>query len=271
MKIPTLKVSAVYHNEVEQLGSLQPEGWGEIVTPHIFYTQSTFCFPLKITGANEIVGIGTAIIHEDVAWLGHIIVHPQHRNKGIGRLITQTLIDLPVVKQCETIYLIATEPGAPVYTKCGFETETEYLYFKDVKAKPEWTISSSIVPYRPEFGEQVTAMDRLISTENRLQHINSYLPQAYVYLRDDIVEGYFLPGLGEGLIVSTNEEAGLELIKYRLQSAEKIAFPKDNIAATNFMHANGYKESSSGKRMRLGKKRNVLLANIYNRIGGNVG
>src|SRR5688572_32638579 len=37
------------------------------------------------------------------------------------------------VQQCETIYLIATELGAPVYEKCGFETETEYLYFKDLK------------------------------------------------------------------------------------------------------------------------------------------
>ncbi|HEX2630403.1 MAG TPA: GNAT family N-acetyltransferase [Chitinophagaceae bacterium] len=271
MQIPTLKVSAVYNNEVAQLASLQPEGWGEIVTPHTFYTQSTFCFPLKIAEGDEIVGIGTAIIHEDVAWLGHIIVHPQHRNKGIGKLITQTLIDLPIVKRCETVYLIATELGAPVYTKCGFETETEYLYFKDVKAKPEWTISSSIIPYRDEFREQITAMDRLISTENRLQHIDAHFQESYVYLRENIVEGYYLPGLGEGLIVSTNEEAGLELIKYRLQSGEKLAFPKDNIAATNFMYSNGYRESSSGKRMRLGKKRNVQLANIYNRIGGNVG
>lgn len=271
MKIPTLKVSAVYHNEVDKLAPLQPEGWGEIVTPYAFYTQSAFCFPLKITEANEIVGIGTAILHEDVAWLGHIIVHPQHRNKGIGRLITQTLIDLPVVKRCETIYLIATELGAPVYAKCGFETETEYLYFKEVKAKPEWTISPSIVAYHPGFQEQVTVMDRQISTENRLQHINGHLSQSYVYLRENIVEGYYLPGFGEGLIVSASEEAGLELIKYRLQSGEKLAFPKDNTAATNFMHANGYRESSSGKRMRLGKKRNVQLANIYNRIGGNVG
>jgi GNAT superfamily N-acetyltransferase len=266
-----VKVSAVYYNEVDQLAPSQPEGWNSIIIPYTFYTQSTFCFPIKITEGAAIIGIGTAIIHEDVAWLAHIIVHPQHRNKGIGRLLTQTLIDLPVVKQCTTIYLIATELGAPVYTKCGFETDTEYLYFKDLEADPRWSISSSIVAWRPEFLEQVTAMDRQISTENRLQDITGHLPGSWVYLRGNTVEGYYLPGFGEGLIVSANKDAGLELMKYHLQSSAKLAFPKDNTAAVDFMHTHGFREYSSGKRMRLGKKRDVQFANIYNRIGGNLG
>jgi GNAT superfamily N-acetyltransferase len=269
-KINTVQVVSLKEADCGLLAPLQPEGWGDIQVPYQYYMQHAFCFPLKAVDQNEIMGIGTAIIHHDVAWLGHIIVHPGHRKKGIGLLVTQTLIGLPAVQVCETIYLIATALGAPIYEKCGFETETEYLYFKDIKAG-DWPISPFIQPYQPEFEAQLTAMDRQISTEDRGFHITNYFSDAFVYVKENIVEGYYLPTLGEGMTIAVREEAGLALLQYRLQTHDRLAFPKDNIAAASFMYGNGYQPFSSGKRMRSGKKRNVQLANIYGRIGGNLG
>ena len=119
--------------DIKSLPNLQPEDWGNITPAFQFYLTSQFCFPLKVIIDNKMVGVGAAIIHNEIAWLAHIIVHPDYRKKGIGKTISQTLVDNSKSHHCETIYLIATELGAPVYAGIGFETETEYLMFKGLK------------------------------------------------------------------------------------------------------------------------------------------
>jgi len=96
--------------DLELITALQPPDWPNIIPSIEFYIISTFCFPIKLIIDNKIVGIGTTIIHNDIAWLAHIIVHPEHRNQGIGKIITQTLVDSLQTK-CDTIYLIATDLG----------------------------------------------------------------------------------------------------------------------------------------------------------------
>ena len=125
-----MEIQDLKQSEVGLLIDLQPQGWRDISPIFDFYSKSAFCFPVKATIDNKIVGIGTTVIHNDIAWLAHIIVHHDNRNKGIGQLITQTLVDSSKAKKCHTIYLIATDLGAPVYEKIGFETETEYLFFR---------------------------------------------------------------------------------------------------------------------------------------------
>lgn len=120
-----MRVQPLNHNDLNSLPGLQPDGWQDITPSFEFYTRSSFCFPLKIISDDKIVGIGTTIIHHDVAWLAHIIVQKDYRKKGIGQLITERLVDSLKPMNCETIYLLATDLGAPVYEKAGFETETE--------------------------------------------------------------------------------------------------------------------------------------------------
>jgi len=257
-------------DDLKFIPDLQPEGWGDITPSIDFYTRSSFCFPLKAVIGGGIAGMGTAIIHQNVAWLAHIIVHPRFRKRGVGRFITETLVNSPEVKNCETVYLIATDLGAPVYEKVGFETETEYLYFKDVKIEPGFTKSPLISSYNADFKRQVAKIDQTNSSEDRFFHLEPHLEYGYVYSPAEI-EGFYLPTFGDGLIIANNPVAGTELLKLHLQSNNKIAFPKDNLAAKIYLYENGFKEFSTGRRMRIGKKRNVRLENIYNRIGGNLG
>lgn len=266
-----MQVSAFKHTDLDLLPDLQPDGWGDITPGFDFYTKSSFCFPIKIVSDNKIVGIGTTIIHHEVAWLAHIIVHNEHRKKGIGKLITETLVDSLQSKNCETIYLLATDLGAPVYEKCGFETETEYLFFKDIKSENGLEIPAGIAPYTEKFKEQIESIDKITSGEERMFHLEDHLQNGFVHSEDGIVSGFYLPTFGDGLIIATNTSTGLELLKFHLNSNEKLVFPKDNSAATNYLYERGYKETVTGKRMRLGKKRAVNLKNIYNRIGGNLG
>ena len=266
-----MEVQAFDHSDIILLPDLQPDGWPGITPSFEFYVQSSFCFPIKVISNDKIVGIGTTIIHHDVAWLAHIIVHNDYRKKGIGLLITQSLVESLKSTNCETIWLLATDLGAPVYEKAGFETETEYLFFKDVKMGKDLQASKQILPYKPEFWEQVADIDGTTSGEDRMFHLEDYLENGFVYFEDATVTGFYLPDFGDGLIIANNATAGLELLNFHLQSNEKVVLPKDNEAATNYLYENGYKEISTGKRMRFGKKRNAILKNIYNRIGGNLG
>jgi ribosomal protein S18 acetylase RimI-like enzyme len=266
-----MRVETLVQNDVKLLGELQPEGWGDIMLNFDFYTKYSFCFPIKTVIENKIAGIGATIVHDDVAWLGHIIVHPDYRNRGIGKLITENLVEIGKANKCATIYLVATDLGAPVYEKVGFEMEAGYFFFKDIKLKNETVISKNVQPFHEMFREQIAVTDKIASGENRMMHVEDHLQNGFIYSNNDKIGGYYLPTFGEGLIIANNPIAGIELLKFHLQKNEKVTFPKENTAAIDFLYKNGFKEFRIAKRMRLGKKRPLHLENIYNRVGGNVG
>ncbi len=266
-----MKTQPLQPGDLNLITGLQPEGWQNFMPTIDFYTRSSFCFPIKVTIDKKIVGIGTAIIHNDVAWLAHIIVHPDNRNKGIGKLITQFLVEDVRSKNCKTIYLIATDLGEPVYKKAGFETETEYVFFKDIKTNERWMISEKIAVFTGDFKTQLANLDKQVSGEGRLFHLEQHLEGAFVYQQDNIAEGFYLPAFGEGLIIASTIASGNELMKLRLATKDNAAFPVDNISATAFMYQNNFKEFRRAKRMRLGAKRNWQPESLYNRIGGHLG
>ncbi len=266
-----MEVQPLKQNDLLQIPDLLPPGWDTAMPSITFYTTSDFCFPIKVTIDNKIVGTGTTIIHHDVAWLAHILVHPDHRNQGIGRFITLKLIETAKAKHCNTIYLLATELGEPVYSKVGFEPETEYLLFKGEIQSDKDLISKHISACTPDFKKQISLLDRHVSGEDRMFHLESHLSSGYVYLEENKVMGYYLPGLGDGLIIASTKEAGQELMRMRLTTKDFAVFPTDNLPATEFMQLQHFKEIRRQKRMRLGKQRNWEPAMIYNRIGGNLG
>lgn len=250
---------------------LQPADWGDIIPFFDFYTKSTFCFPIKIVVENKIAGVGASIIHNEVAWLAHIIVHPEYRNKGIGQLITQALVKIAVSKNCATIYLIATELGVPVYKKAGFETETEYLVFKEITIAGGPEVSGKIKRYDAVFKEQVLNIDRSNSGEERLSLYENYLQSGFVYCEGQTVEGFYLPAFGNGPIIANTQSAGIALLTLHLKSYHHVILPIDNKTAVDFLYSQGLKQFNTIKRMRLGKYRPVKFSNLYNRTGGNKG
>lgn len=267
-----MTIENLNESDINLLNELQPSGWGPILPAHEFYTANTdFCFSIRVDNNNKIVGIGTSIIHNDVAWLAHIIVHAENRNQGIGRLITQSLINNSQTKNCDTIYLIATDLGAPVYKKVGFEIETNYLFFKDIKVNESWVISNRIIPFQPHHKVLIAEIDKLISGEDRLFHLEKHFQDGFVYQNNDIIEGFYLPTFGEGLILAKTKNSGIELMKMRFINHDTASFPIDNIDALDFLYKYGYKEFKTAKRMRLGKHRDWTPSNIFNRIGGNIG
>ena len=263
-------IQSVDINETSFLSHLQPDGWGDIVPWFNYYTKSLFCFPIRVSVNNECVGIGTTIIHNEVAWLAHIIVHSDFRCRGIGLKIVQSLIEIAKDNHCSTIYLIATELGEPIYKKVGFITETDYLVYKNI-AKKDWEVSKNICQYEEKYKTQIMDLDRKVSGERRMKHLKEYLANSFIYHQEDNVEGYYLPTFGEGLIIAETEVSGIELLKLHLQHNDRVVFPKENLVAQKFLQEIGFEDVKSIKRMILGEERKVQFANVYSRIGGNLG
>lgn len=266
-----MEIQPFIHTDLSHIPALIPPGWDTAIPAIHFYTTSAFCFPFKAMVGNKLAGTGTAIIHHDVAWLAHIIVHPDFRNQGIGRQITQYLVEFVHAKGLETIYLLATELGEPVYSKLGFEPETEYLFFKGEMAPDPGFNDECIVPYSIAYEKQISNLDGHVSGEDRMFHLRQHLSNGLVYQQDSNVEGYYLPTLGDGLIIATTSAAGHALMTMRLTTKDFAVFPMDNIHAVTFFQQRSFSEIRRQKRMRLGTKRDWQPAHIYNRIGGNLG
>jgi ribosomal protein S18 acetylase RimI-like enzyme len=253
----------------EELNELQPPDWNNIVPQVSYYISSQHCHPVKLTHNGRVIGIGTTITHQQTAWLAHIIVHPEYRNKGIGTIITKSLVDNLRKEKYTTIFLIATSMGEQVYKKLGFQEESEYLFFKEGLCKT--TTDDRIIKFSPEHSEEIYHLDKKITGENRETILKDHIKDSYVYLNKNKTEGYFIPGLGEGFIAAMNDEAGLALLKYKHQSKAQTVVPAENESAIKFLNENGFTHHRTAKRMKLGKKIDWEPRRIFSRISGSLG
>lgn len=266
-----MEIFPLLHSDLGFVREIQPADWGDILPKHEFYLTTDYCFPLKLTDKNQNIGIGTAIIHKDTAWLAHIIVHQNFRNKGYGAIITKALIDLAQSKNRPTIYLLATDLGAPVYRKLGFMEEGDYGFYKGGAVLQQTIPNINIKPYSNQFMNQIFEMDLFISGEDRINQMNEHIHNSFIYLFDQIVQGVYFPDWGEGYIIANNEVAGIALMKQRFKTQEIAVLPDANRLAINFLLANNYKQFRTAKRMRLGDERKHFPAFVYNRISGQIG
>lgn len=265
-----ITIDPLTSEDVEYVGALQPDGWGNILTSIRFYCTAAFCHPLKATIDDKIVGIGTAILHGSTAWLAHIIVHKDYRNAGIGTAITNSLIGLVRKTSCETILLIATPLGEPVYKKLGFDVETQYIFF-DNGSLPEPADNVNVVQFHERYRIALMEFDHRVSGEYRQELFTPFLAGSKIFLESNELKGFYLPTLGEGLIISSDPQAGTELMKHRGRMNNLFCIPVDNKHGIHFLEQNGYQKLREASRMILGKKILWDASQIYNRIGGNLG
>ena len=266
MLVEKLEVS-----DVERAIKLQPHDWGSIEAHVNFYVRSSICRPVKISEGNEIIGIGTSILHKDVAWLAAIIVHPYHRGKGIGPIITQFQVEDLKKSGYESIYLIVTPLGDPVYTKLGFKIQDEYSFRRNDKEYKKFAVNPNIIPYLEEYKKAIFELDKIASGEDRSVRFPDYLHYAFVFNSDSEIQGFYLPDFYEGLIVAANEYAGIELMKLRLNSKNFGILPFANKVALDFLSENNFNEFRTAKRMYLGKMFDWSPELIYNRVSGQIG
>lgn len=255
------------------LNRLQPADWGMMYPFYAYYLSHENCTPLKLTQFEETLAIGAVIRHEDSAWLAHIVVDEQYRNKGLGKQITKALIDLIDPVKYTSIYLMATPLGLPVYKSLGFEVESlQSFYRRDTLAwLPDNLLSQSIKPVQLHEYEQILELDKQISGEKRAYRLLDGIETAFVTHRHGRVSGFYLPNVLEGPVLANNPEDGLDLLKYRLSQKNEAVVPDDNVLANRFLAQSGMTKYRFASRMRLGKHRPYQADQVFNRYSGQIG
>jgi GNAT superfamily N-acetyltransferase len=250
---------------------LQPEDWSDIIPYFEYYVRTPFCHPLKALMNGVVAGTGVSIINGRSAWIGHIIVDKQFRNRGIGFQIVDGLLKDLSHRSVTTCSLIATELGMPVYIKAGFRPVSEYVFFERTAPWRTYPPPEHVVPFSENYRAAIYALDKKISGEDREAMLAEFITGALLYVDGDLL-GYYLPALKEGMVYAETETAGIELMKVKYATANKAVLPEDNATGIQFLKDNGFTVTSSrGTRMVRGADLAWQPAKMYSRIAGNKG
>ena len=79
-----IQFNKITPRDIKKIANLQPDGWSDITREFRIFDSNNFCYPIKMVVDNEIVGVGNAVVFENSAWLSHIIVGKENRNRGFG-------------------------------------------------------------------------------------------------------------------------------------------------------------------------------------------
>ena len=83
----------------------------------------------------SLVGTTTTTIYDELAWIGMVLVDPQHRRQGIAAQLMNMAVDY-LKDKVETIKLDATSLGQPVYEQVGFQVESVVERWSGVAQSP---------------------------------------------------------------------------------------------------------------------------------------
>lgn len=266
-----MKIERIEQRDLPAVSELQPPDWPPIVPTVEFYIASAYCDPFKAVIGNGIAGIGTGIRFINTAWLAHIIVAPAHRNRGIGTAILDFLIGSLRERGYDTISLIATEYGEPLYLKAGFRETARYGFFR--REGPGWNheFPGNVVLCNDTHRSMILDLDREVSGEERGALLETHLSNTLVHVWNNKVTGFYMPNLGEGFIAATDAESGIALMRAKYSTISSAVLPLDNRNGVRFLTDNGFVETRQVPRMVLGADIPWQPGKIYGRIGGNCG
>jgi predicted N-acetyltransferase YhbS len=141
-------------------------GWGDRRAMFEVLTSVPQGRPLVAELNGEVVGTGIGSAHGTVGWVGTIFVVEALRRRGLGRALTEAVVDALDAAGCVTQVLVSTAEGLPLYEALGFEHAADYRILEvgglakgsaaseDVAAE---RTASADDPRRPASGPRVRA------------------------------------------------------------------------------------------------------------------
>lgn len=257
-------------SDLDRIGDMTPEGWGDIRPQFAHNIQSSRCLPLKVELEGVPAGLGNINYNGSTAWLSQIIVRPAFRNKGLGKIITAALLDHIDRQRYGSVLLDATDLGYSVYRHFGFATISRHLHFRN-ELLPAVPALPPLRPFRQGDREAILQLDRIASGEDRSGFLLENLQEVLVYDQEGEVTGVYLPGWGRGAVLASVPEAGTALLRYRLQTSEHSMLPEENQPAICYLKQSGGQQLRTSRRMCLGPLPDWNPAYTYNATGGALG
>lgn len=276
----TLRVRPMTAADVGPAADVVRRGtWGERQPFFEFAVRHRACRPMVADLDGEVVGSGVGTANGRVGWVGMIFVDEARRRAGIGRAVTEAVVEDLRGRGCDTIVLVATAMGRPVYERLGFEIEDSYVGFSieapaltddAERAGPRLVrqVDAAPAPIRPLAPGDLDALlelDEWATGEDRghlLRDVLRASAESRGFLVPDPGEpgtaaGYTLAsGWGGWPAIARTVAAGLALLEHRRRAtpglAVRTAVLESNTEAVDALRAAGWQQGWSGVRMRLG-------------------
>jgi N-acetylglutamate synthase-like GNAT family acetyltransferase len=270
-------IETLLANDLKYISTLTPDGWYDVTPLYEMNLNQDYFFPIKLIVENKVIGVGELIINDKNGWLGNIIVSKEFRNQGLGKKLTKRLIEIANANDCESIYLLATPLGKTVYQKLGFQEKGKYLFFEKGEKSIELEKNNSlanIIPYAELFKNQIFELDKKAIGEDRSKVLAMHLAQSFVYKKphENEISGFFMPTLGDGVIICNNTIAGFEFLQKREALGKtRISLPEECTVIVDLLRKNKYTYFREATFMYLGKMKTWNPEMVYSRIGGYLG
>lgn len=160
------------------------------------------CFVAELDG--RVCGTVTTISYENrFAWVGMVLVDPQHRSKGIGTMLLEAAMKHLDDRKISTIKLDATPQGKPLYEKMGFQSEYEIERWTLRRTMTDVAVADD--PARHETGG-IPLPDSIIEADHEafgadrsilLESLHHKAPEFTMETRNnDVLQGYALARRG---------------------------------------------------------------------------
>jgi GNAT superfamily N-acetyltransferase len=197
--------------------------WGDRRTWFEFATTQPECLPFVADDDGELVGTGVGTVNGSVGWVGTVFVVEARRREGLGRALTQAVIDALEDAGCRTLVLVATDMGRPLYERIGFEVQTRYSILEAPGLEGDPDEVPGIRPFGPPDIEAMIRLDRTATGEDRSHAIRRFASPATSRVALDVdgsLAGFVVRApWGGGATVARSPEVAMRILEARRRVA----------------------------------------------------
>jgi GNAT superfamily N-acetyltransferase len=180
------------------------------------------CSPMVAEADGEIVATGVGTANGPVGWIGTIFIAPDRRGRGLGRAITQAIIDRLESAGCRSLVLVATTEGRRLYERMGFDLQSCYHVLQAIGLPPD-DADDGVRAFEADDLPAIERLDRAGTGEDRAHAIRRYAgpDTTRVATGDDgQVAGYVLRApWGGGATIAESMDAALRILTARRRAA----------------------------------------------------
>jgi ribosomal protein S18 acetylase RimI-like enzyme len=201
---------------------------------------------LAVERDGAIVATGASVGFGATAWIGGIAVAREARGARLGQALTEAAIE--ALGPRETLLLLASDAGRPIYERLGFEVEERYVVFwspDDAVPAPDGLRRLGAADR-----DAVAALDARVTGETRTLALDVGLEGALA--TPDLSAVAFRPPWPALPIVAADPDAGATLLRALLAPGLRLAVPESNAAALETLRALACTPGRDVVRMRRG-------------------
>jgi ribosomal protein S18 acetylase RimI-like enzyme len=206
--------------------------------------------------------VGGAVDYGPLAYIGMMSVHPQFQRRGIGQLLLDHVLAWLDGRGCPMVLLDASEAGAPLYQRRGFQEDARALMFlQDDCALPPQK-AGRVRPLRQSDIPALVEFDAPLFGASRAAVFESYLteaPERAFVAHDEAgqLTGYLIAQrrlLGPWAAATPEDAEALLAAALALpfDDAPAVIVPSTNKAATPLLMSYGFSPQRSLSHMRRG-------------------